>query len=248
MSAEKELNFFIKERNWSKGVQWYEKHFNGKTPVRGEASPNYTFYPIWDGVPERMHSVIPKAKLIYILRDPVRRMVAEYVHLLADGKEHRSISDALQDFESKKFNCRSLYHMQLQRYLQYYPLSQILVLAQEDLLQRRRETLQAIFRFAGVDDSFYCEQFDKKKHQSVEKRQKNQIGLLLKRLSETPVARLVPTDVRQDIGKFLYRPFSKKITPFDLDSDAKRRITDFLRDDTDQLRKLVGKRFEEWEI
>src|ERR1700694_4198191 len=62
MSRQKELNFFIEEMNWSEGLHWYEAQFqNGaQYAIRGESSPQYTRYPIFRGVPERMHQVIPQ--------------------------------------------------------------------------------------------------------------------------------------------------------------------------------------------
>src|ERR687894_2292944 len=45
MSRPKELNFFIEERNWPRGLDWYKSQFDGDARVRGEASPNYTAYP-----------------------------------------------------------------------------------------------------------------------------------------------------------------------------------------------------------
>ena len=40
MSKQKELNFFIEERNRRRGLKWYESQFNGTERIRGEASPN----------------------------------------------------------------------------------------------------------------------------------------------------------------------------------------------------------------
>ena len=54
MSRPKELNFFIEERNWSRGQDWYRHCFDARAKVRGESSPNYTAYPQHLGVPERM--------------------------------------------------------------------------------------------------------------------------------------------------------------------------------------------------
>ena len=65
MSREKELNFFVDELNWNKGIEWYKSNFIGEAKIHGESSPNYTNYPFFAGVPERMYSVVPKAKLIY---------------------------------------------------------------------------------------------------------------------------------------------------------------------------------------
>jgi hypothetical protein len=37
MSRPKELNFFIEERNWPRGVDWYKQQFDADARVRGEA-------------------------------------------------------------------------------------------------------------------------------------------------------------------------------------------------------------------
>ena len=94
MSREKELNFFISERdwsNWKRGVEWYKKKFIGKAQIYGESSPNYTNYPRYDQVPKRMHSIVPEAKLVYILRDPIKRIISHYMHKYSKGKENRSL-------------------------------------------------------------------------------------------------------------------------------------------------------------
>lgn len=248
MSAEKELNFFIKERNWDKGISWYEKQFHGKNVINGEASPNYTFYPQFAGVPKRMHDVIPDAKLIYILRDPIKRMIAAYIHAHADGYAPRTLDQTLLDFDANNFIRRSKYYMQLQQYLEYYPLSQILIVTQEDLLQHRQQTLQKIFRFLEVDESFDCKEFGEIKHQTFEKRRKNKVGMYLKRLSKTEVVKMVPSDVRYQIGKVLYLPFSKKINTPKLEAIVEQKIADHLKEDIDQLRELTGIKFEQWDV
>src|SRR3712207_3099155 len=87
MSEKKELDFFVREKHWDKGVEWYKSNFhgNGETKIYGEASPNYTLHPIFSGVPERMYSVVPEAKLIYVVRDPIDRMISHYIHEYTKG-------------------------------------------------------------------------------------------------------------------------------------------------------------------
>jgi len=67
MSWEKELHYFVFERNWPKGIEWYKSNFRGSARIHGEASPSYTNYPFFKGVAQRMHAILPEAKLIYIL-------------------------------------------------------------------------------------------------------------------------------------------------------------------------------------
>ncbi len=93
MSTPKELNYFIAERNWGRGPEWYARHFDPTARCRGESSPNYTAFPQHMGVPERMAGVIPDAKLIYIVRDPLDRIAAHYVHNFAKRREKGDLRD-----------------------------------------------------------------------------------------------------------------------------------------------------------
>src|SRR5215475_5027581 len=177
MSQQKELNFFIQERNWSKGIDWYKSHFTGAATVYGEASPNYTNYPFWTGVPERMASILPDAKLIYLVRDPIERMISQYIHEMAASPEQRTFSEAITDTDNNHYLSRSLYYVQLEQYLKHFSRSQILVLAQEELYAERRTVMETIFRFLEVDLTFSSEKFRQLRHLSKEKRRKTRFGI-----------------------------------------------------------------------
>src|SRR5207244_1768139 len=56
---------------------------------------------------------------------------------------------------------RSSYATALEPFLERYPRDRILILRQEDLRDRRRATLGAVFRFLGVDDSFWSERMER---------------------------------------------------------------------------------------
>lgn len=132
MSEPKELNFFIgPERlaegceppawlagNWHRGLEWYARQFR-PAPVRGEASPGYTS-PSSPEAPERMARVLPGARLVYAVRDPVERAVSQYLHHRADGTERRPIEEALLD-PSSQYVERGLYHARLEPYLKRFP-------------------------------------------------------------------------------------------------------------------------------
>lgn len=74
MSREKELDFFVAEKNWSRGLDWYEAQFED-APIRGESSVSYAAFPEYQGVPERIVRALPDARVIYLVRDPVERVV-----------------------------------------------------------------------------------------------------------------------------------------------------------------------------
>ena len=149
MSQPKELNFFVEHQRWSKGLGWYKSNFTEPGKMMGESSPNYTRHPLFPGVAERMHAVMPDAKLIYCVRDPVRRMVSHYVHDYSIGEEDRSFAEVALDEDKAYLWCSRYYH-QLEQYLAFYAASQIKIVVLEDLKEKPQETLGEVFEFLGV--------------------------------------------------------------------------------------------------
>ena len=149
MTRAKELNFFSLDRIWAKGTHWYGKQFDPRSRVRGESSPSYSKYPHVPSVPERMATIVPDAKLIYLVRDPIDRAVSHYVHVSESGRDDRTLNEALSQLERNPYLDCSSYAMQLDRYLGHFPRSRILVVQSEALRTRREETLRSIFRFLG---------------------------------------------------------------------------------------------------
>ena len=132
MSKPKELNFFIAERNFPRGLDWYRAHFDARATVRGESSPNYTAYPQHVGVPERMHAIVPDAKLLYMVRDPIDRIAAHWVHNFAKRREKGDLRATLMH-PNTSYLARSHYYTQLQQFLRVYPREQILLVEQDEL-------------------------------------------------------------------------------------------------------------------
>lgn len=247
MSREKELDFFVRELNWDKGIDWYQSNFMEQEVLHGEASPSYTAYPVYKGVPKRIYSILPKAKLIYIIRDPIERTISGYIQKYSDGNESRSIENVLTDLEiTNPYLCRSRYYLQLSQYLEFFPPSNILVITTEDLYQKRRFTLRRIFGFLNIEKKFYTKEFQKIKHRSIRKRKKNSIGLFLKWLSETNFGKSFPVDLRRNIGKIFYLPFSTKIERPVLNDVLKNRLLDFFKEDIGLLKDYTGDNFESW--
>ena len=162
MSQPKELNFFFgPERlpdageetwargNWHRGLGWYAAHFSGAAPVRGESSPGYTS-PDHPEVAARLAGVVPQARLLYLVRDPVARAVSQYWHHRRDGSEFRPLDEALLD-PASQYVARGRYHARLAPFLRHCSRVAISVVAQEDLLHDPCATLAALSRFLGVD-------------------------------------------------------------------------------------------------
>lgn len=249
MSRVKESNFFIKEFNWNRGIEWYRAQFDVFSRVRGESSPGYTTYPLYDGVPARMYSVVPNAKVIYILRDPIERTISHYVHNYAEGRETRGMEEALGEYDGRnQYVVRSMYSTQLEQYLQFFPWPQIHIMTADDLQKGTKAAMEAVFRFLGVDDSYWSPQFYLKWHRTRFKWRtpdKNHpvCGPAVKAMLES-----LPFELRGLMTKLLLLPFSKRVKRPVLTSRLRKRLLEYLREDMQRLRALTGKRFAGWSL
>ena len=81
--------------NWDLGLDWYRGRFDDRFPVRGESSPHYTNLPRFNGVAERIREHCPDARLIYMVRDPIKRILSHWVHATGAGYETRELVPTL---------------------------------------------------------------------------------------------------------------------------------------------------------
>jgi hypothetical protein len=150
----KEVHYF--DVNFGRGESWYRAHFGraGEPGLNFDASPYYLFHPL---VAERMHALLPRAKLVVLLRDPVRRAYSQYWHERDKGREPLAFEDALKaepervdeahrrlanfeisasrEHQIHSYVSRGRYAEQLERWLALYPREQLLVLRFEDLVK-----------------------------------------------------------------------------------------------------------------
>jgi hypothetical protein len=129
----KEPNYLLGGTWASRGRSWYESLFADGAGVRhrGEASPAYSMFPMFPGVPERAAELVPEVRIIYMIRHPVRRMVSHWTQATTAGHEHRPLQDAL--VWASAYHFTSCYGLQLSRWAKAFPLEALLVLRSEDL-------------------------------------------------------------------------------------------------------------------
>jgi Sulfotransferase family len=245
MSHPKELNFFVAEqrpetvsaaiKNWSLGVDWYRAQFEPEATVRGESSPNYTADPALPGVPGRMAKIIPDAKVIFMVRDPVDRARAQWIHTYSNRVQRKPLHRAV--LEDEEYVARSSYHHQLSLFTEHYPMERILVLEQDELLHDREATLKRVFNFLGVDRDFWHPAYDRKRHETQKRRRKTWLG---KR-----VWRRLPRRLRNLRHRW---PLSTEFEHTELDDATRAELAARLRDDANRFRELTGKRFESWSV
>lgn len=176
-AARKEVHFF--DREYPRGELWYRSMFPlraslrpraGARPITGEATPYYLFHPL---AAERAAGLLPRARLIVVLRDPVERAWSHYRHEVAAGREALEFAAAL-DAEAERlagadlavragdtgpaatrhrafsYAARGMYADQLATWLACFPRERLLVLFAEDLFGKPERTWRTAVEFLGL--------------------------------------------------------------------------------------------------
>lgn len=163
MARPKELHFFT--RRFDQGIESYAASFTPKPRHRawGETTPLY----LYDAAARhRMCSTLPEAKLVVILRDPVKRAYSHYWHARRTGNETRETFEQGLAAEPERlahgtwrqrmqlsYVDRGHYVDQLESLTSLHPRSLIHVVLLDDLINDRERTLRALFEFLDVDPS-----------------------------------------------------------------------------------------------
>lgn len=236
-AGEKELDFFLEppHGNGARGLEWYEAHWSGTTPVRGEASPNYTAAPFHAGVPERAAALVPDARLVFVVRDPIDRIVSHYVHRRIHNAVRDDLEAMMTDLEDplNGFVRRSLYMWQLDQWLEHYPAERVLVVCTERLAEDRGPTLDRIFSFLGVAEGFRHESMGARHNTAADRHEATAVGLALERLG-----------VR---GRLASR-FTREVPRPTISPGLRARLDAVLRPDVERLRSFTGDGFPEWSL
>lgn len=254
MSTPKEPHFFGRG-DWREQIEWYQSLFTVPAPVRGEASPSYSTYPVKRDVPRRIRELIPEAKLIYLVRDPVERLPAHYSQHVARGKETRSFERALTDSlregddPANPYLAGSSYGTQVEQYLQHFPAEQLLVVDQADLAEDRLATLRGVFGFLGVAPDFSSPRFSDVLQTQSDQLRFNRIGRRLKdsRLRHAIRAR-IPRSLRRAVMKPIAPLLSESVERPSPSPELTGALRDRLRPEAERLRELTGKPFNGWSV
>jgi hypothetical protein len=255
MPAHKEPSFFVTEFNWSRGLEWYERHFAaaGSASAVGEASAAYTMHPYSSPAAERIAQLLPQARLVYVVRNPIEQMLSFYAFRRRLLSERDSPERALR---GSIYVETASYARQLELYLSNFTRDRILVVRSEDLRHARAETVARVFRFLGVDETWRDPEFDREFHVSAEERVPRPLvrRLVSPLLGTTTTARdraagklqhlPLPTPVIRTIARFTHT----QPRPVEISPALRRELTSLISDDVARLRELLGPEFDGWGI
>ncbi len=160
-----EIHYFDKGFNYSKGLNWYEKHFESVTVEKaiGEKTPEYLWANGrgWEDHISHVHKnlaeTLPNARLIITLRNPVDRAISAINHIIR-SQRISPLHDINELLVGKKQHLvegygviqKGMYYEQLLEYQRLYPEEQTLILIFEEMINSPRITLEKVCDFLEV--------------------------------------------------------------------------------------------------
>ena len=130
----------------------YEKTFE-KTPdggIRGEVSTRYAMLPSSPGVPEAAVSVAPDARIVYLVREPLARVISHHHHDFTLGLTGPDIDEAVYTHPPLIDNTR--YATQVEPWMTAFGKDRVLVVRFEDYMSDRAAGLADILAFIGAPE------------------------------------------------------------------------------------------------
>lgn len=235
-----ELHYFSRELD--RGDHWYRAHFAeaGAGQLIGEKSASYLPHP---EAPQRMYRLLPQAKLLVQLRNPVERAYSDYCMHYRRGEVSRDIGRYLDARRTPipRLLDDGLYHRHLMNFRRVFPPEQIQVLLYDDIRARPGEVFGAVCDFLGIDATVVPKTVD---HRVKDK--------------ETPV---VPPVARRLLAplKGIVQPYrqarafvvvrsliARRLSYPPLTPELRRRLEAHYAGDTARLAELLGRDLSIW--
>jgi hypothetical protein len=170
------------DQHFHRGTAWYLSHFptvacrnstgrlRGSPMLAGEASPYYLFHPL---AADRAAALLPHAKLIVLLRNPIDRAYSHWRRERRDGSERLStFAEALAAeperlageeericaddryysyaHENWSYLTQSLYLTPLRRWLERFPREQVFIESTERFLADPHGVYNRVLAFLGL--------------------------------------------------------------------------------------------------
>ena len=249
MPETKELDYFIDSLNWTKGQAWYERHFAGAGDALavGEASPHYASGQWAEVASAHIADVVPDARLVYVLRHPLERMVSHHRHAVAEWGWNGSLDELLLDPARRvELVGTSKYAKQIDRYLERFDRAQLCVITAEDLHERRLPTLRCVYAHLGVDPDFVPDEVEAEANKGADhRRQGSAVRALRDRRAYRAVRRALPSGVRNLAWRAVTRP-PLDVEPSTLSPAMRAAVLAELRPDLERLRVHLGADFHCW--
>ncbi len=239
----KEPHFFSQNPNWKESVDKYHSLFDEKEGViYGEGSTTYTFAPQFNPlVWEDIYEYNPKMKFIYIIRNPIDRLVSQYVHMYEKGVLKQPIERAIRNEASLINNSR--YYTQILPYINKFSFENLLLLDFDDIIKNMDNVLSEVADFLGIEKYKFPESDNVHANESIGHYKMNyQLERLVKKFTKS-----FSIEFKAKIASFLFKNKKSRLKekPI-LSAKDVLMLENLLRFEVKGIEQLTGKDFSKW--
>ncbi|MDY7015906.1 MAG: sulfotransferase [Cyanobacteriota bacterium] len=218
----------------------------------GEASALYLYVP---KAPERIKYYLPDVKLIAILRNPIERAHAAFLHLIRDGRE--PFNDFKQALEAEpirienhwgflwRYRDMGFYALQLKRYLKNFDRSQLKIYLYDDFLASPLPLLQDLFDFLGVERGFIPDMSFRPNRSGIPQNKRLHQFLKQKHWLKEMVKPLLPQKTRNRMADKLVQ---SNLTKVPIPAESKTQLIGTFREDILELQQILDRDLSHWLI
>lgn len=240
----KEPGYFNQVDDWQAGIQAYHSLYAPKEgQLCAEASTMYTFLPEWQGTHSRLFAYNPNLKLIYIMRQPVERVISNYSHDLVRGFAKALPEEVV--FKDPAYINRTRYAVQIRPYLELFPRENVLLLVFEEYVADQPRALSQIASFLSIPAGAFGSVGIVDKHKSVGQTYLGNpvVRALVGSSAFQAVRPHLPASIRQPIKRRLGGQLDEK--PY-FSPELRREIWRFVEDDVLGVEEFLGRRIDAW--
>ena len=202
MTTPKEPNYFSDAAIFARGPDWYASLFQSSAPgdLKGEASTHYTKLPTYPGTVPRLLDAAPDVKVIYLIRDPLQRLVSHYIHEWTMGVVARTESLDAALVRLPELVEYGRYAMQIEPWLTALGPARVCIETLEALKTDPQAVLSRVGAFLGRDDLVWQDELEQQNASAERVRRSSLDRLLIDNPVSARVRRtLVPQSLRDRI-------------------------------------------------
>jgi hypothetical protein len=234
--SQKEPDFFSKNKDWQEKLAEYHQLYSSNHEEKSkklwvEASTSYSWFLEFPEVANRLFEYNPNLKFIYIVREPISRIVSHYKHNFLKGHTRKVFSKAV--IEEPEFLAHSSYETQIRPFLKKFKLENFLFLQFEDLVNMEAEVLNRILNFLDLESVSTKEEIDMSARNKTDSLKK--VSPLKKYIA--PFFRFVPLRLRLRLRTVMYSEHKVEV---DNNPQLEEQLYQLLYNDLRAFKDLSG--------
>ena len=242
----KELNFF--SHNYDRGWDWYMDQFKCKREgvVLVEKSPSYMADV---KVPGRLKSVDKDIRVIFIIRDPVRRAYSDYCMKYKRGEATREIDMEMKKRSAIKKN--GMYYKYISKYINTIGEEKVRIMSFDDLKNNNEKFIKDLQNELGlkriISPSLIGDRVNKSKSRPILRGVDRVKRKVLKKVMGTSPAidRAIKWAVNGWPGTVYNKLNRSRRTPPRMGDELKKFMADLYREDVRKMAKILDQDLED---